>query len=55
MSGQDSDGDGKWYEDEDIKKEENVAEGKKKGLWDNIHAKRKRKLQRKVTRTIQRH
>ena len=38
---QDSDGDGKWYEDEDIKKEENVAEGKK-GLWDNIHAKRKR-------------
>ena len=39
---QDSDGDGKWYEDEDIKKEENVAEGKKKGLWDNIHAKRKR-------------
>jgi len=38
---QDSDGDGKWYEDEDVKKEENVEEGKK-GLWDNIHAKRKR-------------
>ena len=32
---QDSDGDGKWYEDEDIKKE-NVVEGKKKGLWDSI-------------------
>ena len=25
-----------------MKKEETVEEGKKKGLWDNIHAKRKR-------------
>ena len=37
---QDSDGDGKWYEKDDVKKEETVEEGK--GLYANIHAKRKR-------------